>query len=43
VRELDTVFHKTGLAELGDLGLIQPEPQRISVDAQFHWILDAPE
>ena len=42
-RELGAVFDKTGLAELGDFRLAQPEPQRVSMDAEFHWILDAPE
>ncbi len=42
-RELDAVFDEAGLAELGDFRLAQPQPQRVSMDAEFHWILDAPE
>jgi hypothetical protein len=41
--KLDAVFDKSGFAELGDFRLAQPEPQRVSMDAEFHWILDAPE
>ena len=41
--KFDGLFNETGLAELRDLGLVQPQPQFVFVDAQLHWILDAPE
>ena len=41
--KFDGFFNETGLAELRDFGLVQPQPQLVSVDAQLHWILEAPE
>ena len=49
INQLISPRHRVGMGEpmtpeqRGKAEVAQPQSQRISLDAEFHWILDAPE